>query len=153
MWCGLGSLMGPRSQDGFTQGQLPQQSGWSGWGLARPLSFCNPARATLSGRAVKTSLHGNCLLRRCCRLNLYVEVLSLSTLQNVNVLGDKVFKENHVIKLVKSTLGLFPCRCESHGRQRFRSIQASAPPLPWHHGCNPPHLGGGRHFCWRCNGH
>ena len=93
MWCGLGSLMGPRSQDGFTQGQLPQQSGWSGWGLARPLSFCNPARATLSGRAVKTSLHGNCLLRRCCRLNLYVEVLSLSTLQNVNILGDKVFKE------------------------------------------------------------
>ena len=57
--------------------------------------------------------------------------------------GDKVFKEHHVIKLVKSTLGLFPCRCESHGRQRFRSIRASAPPLPWHHGCNPPHLGGG----------
>ena len=93
MWCGPGSLMGPRSQDGFTQGQLPQQSGWSGWGLARPLSFCNPARATLSSRAVKTSLHGNCRLRRCCRLNVYVEVLSLSTLQNVNVLGDKVFKE------------------------------------------------------------
>ena len=65
----------------------------SSWGLARPLSFCNPARATLSSRAVKTSLHGNCRLRRCCRLNVYVEVLSLSTLQNVNVLGDKVFKE------------------------------------------------------------
>lgn len=25
--------------------------------------------------------------------------------------GDKVFKENNVIKFVKSTLALFPCRC------------------------------------------
>ena len=134
---------GPKEPRWLFSSPLPQQSGCSGWGLARPLSFCNPARATLSSRAVKTSLHGNCLLRRCCRLNLYVEVLSLSTLQNVNVLGDKVFKEvcacvlscfSHVQLFV--TLDWSPSGSAVHGILWARILEWVA--MPFSRGSSQP---------------
>ena len=106
--------------------------------LTQGLSSSDP-----STRTVKTSLHGNCLLRRCCRLNLYVEVLSLSTLQNVNVLGDKVFQEvcacvlscfSHVQLFV--TLDWSPSGSAVHGILWARILEWVA--MPFSRGSSQP---------------